>query len=219
VIGSLVPSSDGRANLLSITNLGCNINELYLGTRSNGNSVEFSRRTSSGSETRVFGLPYQVTAATTSATFSPNTHNGELVVRLGKIVSSADAAGERELCSYQVQANPASPHQRVSVNVVQDNSDYYEFLPGPASPYLTTVQVVLSASNLLFKSTYDVLDAGSTITKKVTQTIALPTVPGHDQIEISPHSGGGLSVKIYHRPRANVTQQHVPDTDIHITLV
>jgi hypothetical protein len=68
IIGSLVPSSDGKANLLSITNLGCSISELYLGTRSNGNSVEFSRKTPSGSETRVFGLPYQVTAATTSAT-------------------------------------------------------------------------------------------------------------------------------------------------------
>jgi hypothetical protein len=134
-------------------------------------------------------------------------------------VASSDASGEREICSYQVPANPSSPHQRVSVNVVQDNSDYYEFLPGPASPYLTTVQVVLSGSNLLFKSTYDVNDAGSTITKKVTQTIALPTVPGNDQIDISNYHGGGLSVKIYHRPRANVPQQTVPDTDIRITLI
>jgi len=182
--------------------------------------LEFSRKSVHGTDTRVFGLPYQVNAYTTSAVYNPHINGGEITLKLGKITPATAASddSERELCSYNITGNPSSPHQRVSVNVVQDNQEYYEFLPGPASPYNTLVQVILKGSTLLFRSTYDVQEGGNIITKKVTQTINLPTLPGPDQIETHPAPGGvGSALRIYHRPRTSASQQHVPDTDVPVT--
>lgn len=165
-MGQLEQVDGNTANVLPITNLGCTQHDLSVALRQNGNQVEFRRTITR--EGRLFNLPYQVTAATCSATYSAYENGGTLRIRLGKPVRDlklhssngsqqarpAAGASEYEICQYTIRGDPSSTQQRVQIQVKQDNPDFYEFVPGLPSPWDTTFTVVVKDNDLMFKGTF-----------------------------------------------------------------
>ena len=130
------------------------------------------------------------------------------------------ALSEYEICSYSVHGDPASSLTRVQIQVKQDNPDFYEFVPGPPTPWETTFSVVLSGTNLMFKGTFSQPDGANTKVINSTQTVALPVPPPMEQVETISLPGGGKSVRVWHKPRpGQSSSQHVnqPDCDIPVT--
>jgi len=219
VVGGLEQVDGNTANVLPITNLGCKLQDLSVGLRQNGNQVEFRRNATR--EGRIFNLPYQVTQTTCTASYNPRDNGGTLRIRLGKPQSRPTAVGsssEIEVCQYTIKGDPGSGLQRVQIQVKQDNPDFYEFLPGPPTPWDTTFTVVLADTNLMFKGTFQQPEGQNTKVINSTQTVGLPVPPPSDQIETI--GGGGKAVRVWHKPRpghSSSAQQHQPDCDISIT--
>jgi len=214
VVGQLEPVDGNKANLLPITKLGCNIADLSVGLRQNGNQVEFKRLVSR--EGRLFNLPYQVTAKSCTASYNSREDGGTLRIKLGKPLPDAPSSeADYQLCQYTMAKNPSSTNQRVQIQVKQDNPEYYEFVPGPPSLFDTTFTVVLAGTNLMFKGTFSQPEGQTTKVINSTQTVNLPVPPPREQIEVLK----GNIVRIWHKPRPGqvVSNQLVqPDCEIHI---
>jgi len=217
VVGQLEPVDGNKANLLPISNLGCAVSDLSVSLKQNGNQVEFKRLVSR--EGRLFNLPYQVTAQSCTATYNAHENGGTLRIKLGKPqIQAVTLGGEYTICQYTVPGNPASTTQRVQIQVKQDSSEYYEFVPGPASPFDTTFTVVLADTNLMFKGTFSQPEGQTTKVINSTQTVNLPVCPPKEQIEaLDAHNG--KVVRIWHKPRPGQTvsnQLTQPDCEIPI---
>jgi len=191
---------DNSCNILPITSLACNVNELYLGIRQNGKKIEFHRAViqqgKPRKEVQTLTLPYQVTPYTTSATYYPNKNNGELVIRLGKEVPRGQNM-ESEVARFRVQGVPGGPQTSVQIAVNQA-SDYFTFRPAAPTAYTTDFTVLIVGSSLEFKSTYSYNEGESTKTVNGKQTVNLPIPPRLDQIDVAgdtitlwPNRGGG----------------------------
>jgi len=217
-VGQLQPVDNNSANLLPITNLGCDISHITVGLRQNGNQVEFRRTVSR--EGRLFNLPYQVTSQSCTATYDAHDNGGTLRIKLGKpqIRPRGAVSSEYEVCQYTIKGNPGSNQQRVQIQVKQDNPEFYEFVPGAASPWDTTFTVVLNDTNLMFKGTFSQPEGANTKVVNSTQTVGLPVTPPLEQIETVELPSGGKAVRVWHKPKTgqSASQQSQPDCDIRV---
>jgi len=216
-IGELKAINNNQASLLTISCLACDISGLSLQIIGNGSKLDFSRTVNSHTDQRVLNLPYQVSPQSTSAQYFPNQNGGELQITLGKIQSQSSA--DFEICQYTILPDPNSSKTRVDIGINSGNKDYYEFTPGAATKNLTRFTVSVKNTALQFKSSTEVREGNDIVTKEVSQSVNLPTIPARDQIEVIPNQpGGGSIVRIYHKPRGNTPQFLLPDAKINITL-
>jgi len=212
----LEPSGDGSANFLPISELNCQISEIYVGLRKDGRAIEFRRSVTQNGDPRVevqsFNLPYQVSDSTCSAQYFPHEKGGLLRIKLGKILSGGTPRGEQQLLQFQIPANQNSNSDKVMIEVDQQ-PDHYRFYPGSGSRYATDFTAVLSGKTLEFRSTYSVEENdGSIRTINGKQTVQLPIAPTTDQIDV-----GYDSVTIW-PGRQSGAPIYVPDRDVRISL-
>jgi len=210
-VGGLIPSE--YANVLPITNLACDVSELYVGIRQSGQSIEFRRTViqngKSRKEIQNLSLPYPVTPQLVSAIYYPQKNGGELAIKLGKQMANAGGGATYELANFTVMAHPGTTSTRVTIGANQF-PDSYVFTPGPGSQYNTDFTVVLSGSTLEFRSTYSCQEGDSLKTVNGKQSVQLPITPSLDQIDVS-----GSTITVY--PLRTGTAV-VPDTDIPIRV-
>jgi len=213
-VGGLQPIENGKANILPITNLACDVGELSIGLRMNGNKIEFKRSvTENGkgkTQSQAFNLPYAVTPSTCSAKYYPNRSNGDLQIRLGRQMQSGSSV-EQEICSFSVFADPRSSQTRITIAVDQ-KPDYFKFSPGAPSKYNTDFTVVLHNNSLDFKSTYTFEEGDTVKTMNTKQTVELPFPPSLEQIDVE-----GCDVIVYPK-RVPSENKNIPDCEIPISL-
>jgi hypothetical protein len=216
-IGSLTSIENGNAALLPITQLGCDVKDLYLGIRQNGKSLEFIRtitqRGMPKKEIQTFSLPYPVTSATVTATYYPNKDNGHLDIRLGKKLASESGAMtlDFEIARFTVLGFPQSNNTRVQMEITQPD-DCFIFSAGPPSKYNTDFVVVLNGNHLEFRSSFSIDEGDAVKTIHGKQAVDLPFPPTLDQIDVS-----GSSITIWPERRSGQTDL-VPDTDVLIRV-
>jgi len=212
-IGAISPV-DNSCNILPITSLACDVNELYLGIRQNGKKIEFHRSVvqqgKPRKEVQTLTLPYQVTPSTTSATYYPNKNNGELAIRFGKEVPRGQNI-ESEVARFSVEGVVGSPKSSVQIAVDQA-SDHFTFRPAAPSAYLTDFTVLIVGSSLEFKSTYSYDDGDSIKTVNGKQTVNLPIPPTLDQIDVA-----GDTITLWQN-RGGGPEKVVGDCDVYISL-
>jgi len=212
-IGALTSIDGGSASLLPVTNLSCDVGQLYLGIRNNGKGAELRRNWVQNGmpkkEIQNFTLPYPVTSATVSATYFPNKNNGELLIRLGKQNANEGGAStlEFEVARFTVLGYPASSSTRVQMQIEQPD-DSIVFSPGPASKYTTEFVVILNGNRIEFRSTYSFEEGDTVKIINGKQSVDLPFPPTLDQIDVS-----GSTLTIWPEKRSTV-----PDTDVLIRL-
>jgi len=202
--------------VLTISHLACDLSGLYLSIIGNGSKLDFSRTVNQHTDQRVLNLPYQVSPDTTRAKYYPNQNDGELEITLGKIQSQSSA--DFEVCTFTIPGDPDSPKARVDIGINSGNKDYYEFVPGQATKNVTKFAVYVKNTSLQFKSSTEVREGLDIVTKEVSQSVNLPTIPSRDQIEIIPMASGANTIRIYHKPRGNTPQFLLPDAKVTITL-
>lgn len=214
VVNQLIATDDGTANILPISHLGCEANELKLTLLNNGSVIEFQRSVIQGGRPRTeiqkFNLPYQVTQRTCTAVYFPARNGGELYIHLGKQLS-AIPNGEYEITRFTIMANHNSTEEKVKIQIDQ-TSDRIRFWPGASSRHTTEFVVVLVGANLEFRSSYSYEDGDAIKTINGKQTVTLPVPPSPQQIEVR-----GTDVLIYsNKPTSDSLA--VPDTIIPIKL-
>jgi len=215
-IGGLISTENNLASILPISSLGCDVSELYLGIRENGNAIEFRRAVDVNGKIRreiqSFALPYQVTRNTISAIYYPNRNGGEIIIRLGKQESSDNSLNlELEIMRFTVLGNPGSNTVRVPIGVDQQQ-DNYTFEPGPPSKFNTDFSVVLNGNILEFRSTHSFEEGDSVKTVNGKQSVQLPFSPTIDQMDIS-----GSTLTIW-PSRKKVPGAPVLDSDVNISV-
>jgi len=214
-VGELTPVENGASNILPITNLGCSVDELYLGIRRNGKQLEFRRSVIQNgfprTEVQSFALPFPINQRTCTATYFPTKNGGELVIRLGKNSPTANNQNELQVSTFRVYAAQTAK-ERVAFEIDQ-KSDFFAFNPVP-SKYDTDITVVVIGSKLEFRTTFSYPEKGIITTINGKQTVNLPFIPRIDQFEIFTQFSGVKSVKIWH----SRSDEDVSDCDVQIAL-
>jgi len=220
--GGLVAVDGG--NELPVSAFGCEANEINVQLVENGKQIQITRTVMENGTSRVdqqkFNLPYQVTPSTLTARYNPRENNGTLRVKFMRpSVNGTPYHGEHEVVKFLVVGQPGSTQQRVAVGVEQNN-EFYKFVPGPASPYDTTFTVVLNGSALEFRSAFAFPEGDGIKSVSGKQSVNLPKQPFLEQISLEDLGTRGKAVVIHHQLKAtNGHEQHVPDSSIHIQLV
>lgn len=187
-VGGLQQCDGGTATELTISNLGCGVEDLTLELRENGKALAFSRVVSS--EGRLMGLPYQVTSTSLTATYNPTVGGGSLRLRFGK-----PTVPDFDVCTFHVTGQPGSTADRAVMQVISTNPACFEFTPGPSMSIDTTFHVKMSGTTLLFK----------TEPQNSTQTVNLPLPITKNQVEcVDLGPGKGSAIKIWHQKPADL---------------
>jgi len=198
------------ANLLPISHLGCNVDDMTLRLTQNGRYLEFTRSNGETREVQGFNLPYQVLDSTVSAKFIPAENQGTLYIRLGKPGVKNVVLGEHEVHKFSVAGNPSSTVHRVVVHVDQGN-DTYRFYPGPATKYDTQFSVVLVGAVLEFRTVFSEPEGNMIKTIHGKQSVQLPTPPSLEQI-----TANGSEIVV--RTKSTDAQYTQNDANIPISL-
>jgi hypothetical protein len=210
-IGVITPV-DNNTTVLPLSPMGCNAHELSLNVRQNGKQLEVRRSVNQKgaprSEQKNINLPFQVFAATTTASYNPNKNGGELAIFFGKPAVSSGSGRDSEICQFTVYANPNSSDNRVPIAISQ-STDSLTFRPERPSMYDTTFTVVQLGSVLEFRSVCIFEDDEGVKTLNAKQTVNLPITPTRDQIETN---GDEVIIWI----NRTVESTNVGDFEVHI---
>jgi len=205
-VGKLESAGDGTGNILPISDLACQLQELTITLKNEGKAIEFRRNITENDkpkvEGQVFNLPYQVSGNTCTAKYYPDEGNGTLKIRLGKIITGQAPRGEHVLLQYTVRGSPSAHSDRVEIAIDQQ-PDSYRFYPRGPSRFDTDFTVVINGQSLEFRSTYSVEEGDGVKTINATQKVNLPLAPTLDQIDafgdsvtVSPGKTSGGPVQV-----------------------
>jgi len=222
-VGEFKTISDGKENLLEITNCDCPLSQLNVRIEKQGKQVVFQRNIHTNGQIKQqvqrFTLPYVVTKDRISAKYSIHTDYGTLTLSFKKPEGASATGGTSgQFIKFVVPAVPNS-EDKVTVKASQEKDHFLFDVTG--DPKLETEVIgELDGGCIKFHAITKDLEAG--VSKKSSQSFSLGNVPvSLSQIDVE---GGGKKVFVYpKRPiqvsPANPSDPIPDDTDIPIQSI
>jgi len=208
-VEGLTTLHDENVTLLTINNVGCDLNQLSLEVHNDGNELYIKRSViidhiHHDLKTKI-RLPDKVTQNSTSATYNRNEKNGELVFRMGQVIS--DFVGTYDICDFTVEGedNSETPED-LEFDISQTNESFI-FVPRAKAKSSCRVSALLENNSLKFIVTH------GDVTKIRTIKIPVPISPV--QVILEDHTVGK---KITINKKPNITELQ-PDFKVTISPV
>jgi len=207
VVEGLLPLHNENATLLKINNFGCELGELTVEVHNDGNELYIKRgviidAVHTDLVTRI-RLPEKVTQTSTSATYEKNEKNGELIFKMGQVISNF--VGSHEICDFTIEGDDNSKSEDLEFDISQTN-DSFTFVPKEKVNPSCRVSAMLEDNTLKFIITH------GDITKIRTIKIPVPISPS--QVHLENHTVGE---KITVNKKPNITE-HQPDFKVNVNL-
>lgn len=219
-VGGFTTISEGKENLLEISNCDCPASQLGVRIEKQGSQVVFQRTVLTGGQKKQqvqrFTMPYVISSDRITAKFEPQKDGGKLTLHFRKPAGGASsvATTSGEFTKFVVAA-VAGSEGKVTMKPSQEK-DRFIFEPTGEPKLETEIIGEIEGGDIKFHAITKDLQAG--VSKKATQSFSLGTPISVGQIDVE---NGGKRVLVYPKRQVTAPTSAAADTvpsDIDVTI-